>query len=56
MDIGYLTRKPMELANPSLLPTQLADVIEVLARDGFFFFFFCLLWTASGGSGSCGRD
>ena len=55
MDIGYLTGKPMEFADPPLLPTQLIDVIEVLARGGVFFF--SLLWTASGGGdggGGCG--
>ena len=40
VDIGYLIGKLMKLANPPLLPTQLADVIGVLARGGFFFFFF----------------
>ena len=53
MDIGYLTGKPMELANPPLLPTQLTNVIGVLAHGGFFFFFF-LLWTSGGGSGGGG--
>ena len=29
VDIGYLIGKPMELTNPSLLPTQLIDVVLV---------------------------
>ena len=58
MDIGYLTGKPLELADSPLLLTQLASVIGVLTRGGFFvfvfvffFFFFLLLWTGGGGGG-----
>ena len=29
MDIGYLTGKPMELVDPPLLPTQLANVVLI---------------------------
>ena len=38
VDIGYLIGKPMELTNPSLLPTQLIDI--VLVCDWWF----CLVW------------
>ena len=51
MDIGYLTGKPLELADSPLLLTQLASVIGVLTRGGFFVFFFLLLWTGGGGGG-----
>ena len=52
MDIGYLTGKPLELADSPLLLTQLASVIGVLTRGGFFFFFFfLLLWTSGVGVG-----
>ena len=55
MDNGYLTGKPIELADPPLLSTQLADVIGVLTRGGFFVFSFLLLWTGGGGvGGGCG--
>ena len=40
VDIRYLTRKPMELANPPLLLTQLADV--VLVCDWWFFILFVI--------------
>ena len=66
MDIGYRTGKPLELADSPLLLTQLASVIGVLTRGGFFVFcflffvFFLLLWTGGGGGGvgvggGCGR-
>ena len=29
VDIGYLTGKPMELVDPPLLPTQLANVVLI---------------------------
>ena len=57
MDIGYLIGKPLELADSPLLLTQLAGVIGVLTRGGFFVFcflffvFFLLLWTGGGGGG-----
>ena len=40
VDIGYLIGKPMELANPSLLPTKLAD--GVLICDWWFFILFVI--------------
>ena len=40
MDIGYLIGKPMELADPPLLPTQLADV--VLVCNWWFFILFVI--------------
>ena len=38
VDIGYLTRKPMEFADPPLLSTQLTDI--VLVYDWWFYFLF----------------
>ena len=40
MDIGYLIGKPMELADPPLLPTLLADV--VLVCNWWFFILFVI--------------
>ena len=62
MDIGYLTGKPMELADPPLLFFILFVIDDFvwswlrkkIGDLGFFFFFFCLLWTADGGCGGGG--
>ena len=40
VEIGYLTGKPMELADPFFLPTHLADV--VLVCDWLFFILFVI--------------
>ena len=40
VDIGYLTGKPMELADPPLLPTQLIDIM--LVCDWWFFILFVI--------------
>ena len=41
---GLLLTPVSQAADPPLLSTQLADVIGVLPRGGFFFFFFAMDW------------
>ena len=53
MDIGYLIGKPMELADPPLLPTQLADVVLV-SHCGLVVVVLVVVVAMADGIGDCG--